>query len=196
MCLFPWRLQLEIKERIKRYALRGNRKTNIRVPGICSRRFIKLSGSPPSLDCPVPPAPCFYPFVSETDESEKCELLDFRTATKALIHRAEKETIARARGKFDTGQQVTLRFPLVEEKVRGRSIQGYAYRRRVSSEMGGEWKQDMKEREMTDKNVGRGTRGSGRTPVTRENPVDGRNLGTLGNQSPLMKIPCSKRTVF
>ena len=33
-------------------------------------------------------------------------------------------------------------------------------------------------------------------PVTRENPVDGRNLGTLGNQSPLMKIPRSKRVRF
>lgn len=50
--------------------------------------------------------------------------------------------------------------------------------------------QDEKEREMTDKKEQRKDAGY------EKNSVGGRNLGTLGNQSPLMKIPRSKRMVF
>ena len=82
--------------------------------------------------------------------------------------RGKKEKNNSTREIRSRGQQPTFRFPLSVPRGgrsrRDRSIQGYgAYRRRVSSarEKGN---QDMKEREMTDKKVDRGTRDGGRTP--------------------------------
>ena len=181
--LSPWRLQLEIKGRTKRYAWQRQSGKLIfacweSVPGDSLNSPVARLVPFASAFHPLPPKP--FP---KTYASQRTALLDFHQATGAFCERAASRRrflVARERRKEKKEKNNSTReirsrpatnfplsfcrFLLEEEEVGEIGVYkdtariGVEYHRRLRR-----GNQDMKEREMTDKKVGRGTRDGGRT---------------------------------